>query len=104
MLSDATLYNSNLAISKTIIMGTVASANTLSDIIISPVETIKGIENHKEAAKQHEAAAKCHLEAAKYHEKGEHGKAAQSTIKAEGHLAHAITASKQDVKHHALNG
>ncbi|MEI7597073.1 MAG: hypothetical protein WCK02_15100 [Bacteroidota bacterium] len=85
-------------------MATLASSVALGDKTISPSETLKGIENHKEAAKQHEEAAKHHHEAAKHHEKGEHGKAAQSSIKAQGHLTHAITASKQDVKHHALNG
>jgi len=66
-------------------------------------ENKKGIENHKKAAKHHEEAAKHHLNAAKHHEAGDHGKAAQSTIKAQGHLHHVSKALREDAKQHAMN-
>jgi hypothetical protein len=68
---------------------------------ISPAENQKGIENHKTAAKHHEEAAKHHIEAAKQHEAGNHEKAAESTVKAQGHSSLANDAQKEDVKHHA---
>jgi hypothetical protein len=58
------------------------------------------IENHKKAAKHLEEAAKSHHEAAKHHEAGEHDKAHHSTIKAQGHTAHAIEAQKEISKQH----
>ena len=63
------------------------------------METI--IKNHKKAATHLEEAAKCHLEAAKYHEAGNHEKAHQSTIKAQGHTTHACEAQKEIQKQHA---
>ncbi|MDZ4757941.1 MAG: hypothetical protein SGJ10_07370 [Bacteroidota bacterium] len=66
-------------------------------------ENQKGIENHKKIASHLEAAAQHHLAAAKHHEDGEHDKAAQSTIKAQGHFTLARDAQKEDVRHHALN-
>lgn len=85
-------------------MATTTTPITAERISNPTTENKKGIDNHKEAAKQHEAAAKHHLDAAKHHEAGDHGKAAQSTIKADGHSCHAAVASKQDVKHHVTNG
>jgi hypothetical protein len=67
---------------------------------ISP-ENKKGVENHKVAARHHEEAAKNHHEAAKHHEDGNHEKAAQSTIIANGHSSLAHEAQKEDAKHHA---
>lgn len=68
----------------------------------SPAENQKGIENHKKTATHLESAAKHHHEAAKHHEDGNHEKAAQSTIKAQGHVTLATEAQREDVKHHAL--
>ncbi|MEO6884215.1 MAG: hypothetical protein ABI199_09345 [Bacteroidia bacterium] len=69
----------------------------------STTENQKGIENHKEIASHCEAAAKNHLEAAKCHTEGNHEKAAQCTIKAQGHIHLASKGQRQDAKHHALN-
>jgi hypothetical protein len=65
-------------------------------------ETKKGVENHKVAAMHHEEAAKKHHEAAKHHEMGNHEKAAQSTVIANGHCCLANEAQKEDAKHHAV--
>jgi len=65
-------------------------------------EVKKGVENHKEAAMHHEEAAKNHHEAAKHHEDGNHEKAAQSTVIANGHSSLAHEAQKEDAKHHAV--
>jgi hypothetical protein len=70
----------------------------------SSVENNKGIENHKSAAIHHQEAAKHHLEAINHHEKGNHEKAAQSTIRANGHSSLANDHQKEDAKHHAING
>jgi hypothetical protein len=71
---------------------------------ITPVaDNHKGIENHKKIASHLEAAAKHHLDAAQHHESGLHEKAADSTIKAHGHISLANEAQKEDVKYHALN-
>lgn len=67
----------------------------------SPEEIKKGIENHKKAAKHHEEAARHHHDAAKHQEEGDHGKAAQSTLKAQGHLHHATETLREAAKHHA---
>lgn len=66
-------------------------------------EIQKGVKNHKKIAHHLDAAAKLHLDAAKHHEDGEHKKAAQSTIAAQGFLILANEAQQEDVKHHALN-
>jgi hypothetical protein len=64
-------------------------------------EIKSGVENHKGAAKHHEAAAKNHHEAARQHEEGNHEKAAQSTVLANGHSSLAAEAQKDDARHHA---
>ncbi len=69
---------------------------------VSPVDNQKGIENHKKAAEHHQEAAKQHLEAAKHHESGNHDKAAQATVKANGQSVLANEAHKEDAKHHAM--
>lgn len=61
----------------------------------------KGIDNHKKAATHLEAAAKNHLSAAKHHEDGNHEKAAQSTVVAQGHVNLANKAQDRDAKQHA---
>ncbi|HEX5169490.1 MAG TPA: hypothetical protein VFW11_09965 [Cyclobacteriaceae bacterium] len=66
-------------------------------------ENQKGIENHKKTATLLEAAAKHHREAARHHSEGNHDKAAQSTITAQGYLSLAIETQQEDIKHHALN-
>ena len=67
-------------------------------------EIKKGIENHKQAAVHHQEAAKHHTEAAKHHEAGNHEKAHESAILANGHASIASDHQKEDVKNHALNG
>ncbi len=69
---------------------------------LSPAELQKNIECHKTTSAHLQEAAKHHLEAAKHHEKGEHEKAAQSTIVALGHVHIATESQKEDVKHHAV--
>jgi len=66
-------------------------------------ENKKGIDNHKQAAAHHEEAAKHHLEAAKHHEAGNHEKAHQSAVLANGHSCMASECQKEDVKSHALS-
>jgi len=70
---------------------------------VCPAENLKGIKNHKRAAAHSEAAAKHHLEAAKHHASGDHQKAAQSTIIAQGFHHLAGEAQIEDIKHHALS-
>lgn len=66
-------------------------------------ENKKDIDNHKKvAAHLHESAAH-HLKAADHHEAGNHDKAAKSTVAAQGHLALAVDAQKDDAKQHALS-
>ena len=72
--------------------------------IISPVDKQKNVENHKMIATHLETAAKHHVDAAKHHEADNHEKAALSTVKAQGHLALANEAQKEDVKNHATKG
>lgn len=67
-------------------------------------EDQKGAKNHQRIAKHLQAAAKSHLKAAKHHEKGNHKKAAKSTVAAYGHISLAKKAQRQDVRHHVLNG
>ena len=69
----------------------------------SSSENLKGIENHKHAAKHHQDAAKNHLDAAKFHEAGDHEKAAASTVKVHGSASLANDISKEDAQNHALN-
>ena len=84
-------------------MANVATPIKAEKTKVSPTENKKGIENHKQTATHLQTAAKYHLEAAKHHEEENHEKAAQSTIKAQGHLTLANEAQKEDVKNHALN-
>ena len=63
----------------------------------------KGIENHKKAAAHLDKAAEHHIEAANHHEAGNHDKAAASTLKAHGHVAHAQEAQNEDVKTRCLS-
>ena len=72
--------------------------------IISPVDKQKNVENHKMIATHLETAAKHHVDAAKHHEADNHEKAALSTVKAQGHLALANEAQREDVKNHAIKG
>ena len=58
-------------------------------------------DHHKKAATHLEAAAKHHHEAAKHHEAGDHGKAAECTVKAHGHTHMAAEAQKDNATHHA---
>ena len=60
--------------------------------------------NHKKIASHLQEASKSHIEAAKHHEDGNHEKAAYSTMTAQGHIANAKAASKQDVRDHAITG
>lgn len=69
--------------------------------IVVPTENKNGNENHKTIALHIEAAAKSHLEAAKHHEEENHDNAAKSTIVAQGHLAIASEAQREDAKNHA---
>lgn len=69
--------------------------------VVSPVDNKKDVENHKKIATHLEASAKHQMDAAKHHEENNHEKAAASTIKAQGHLALASEAQKEDAKHHA---
>lgn len=69
-----------------------------------PIDKKNIVENHKKIATHLETAAKHHLDAAKHHEADNHEKAALSTVKAQGHLALAKEAQKEDVKNHATKG
>ena len=77
------------------------NTTTIAPKTVTPAENKKGIENHKTIATHLEAAAKNHLEAAKHHEEENHDKAAKSTIIAQGHLAIASEAQREDAKQHA---
>ena len=68
---------------------------------LSPADNQKGIEHHKTAAKHHEEAAKHHRDAAKHHEEGNHDKAAESAVKANGHQLLAKDAQDEGAKVHA---
>lgn len=81
---------------------TVNNKNELVKIHITNNQ--KGIKNHKKAASHLQSAAQHHLEAAKYHEEGNHQKAAQSTILAQGHVSLANKAQKTDTQQHAIFG
>ena len=70
--------------------------------LLTPEQNKTGIESHKTAAKHHEEAAKNHHEAAKHYEAGDHQKAAQSTITAQGHHTLATEAMKEHSKNLAL--
>ena len=82
-------------------MATQETAHKMEKTTIAPADNKKGIENHKNAAKHLEEAAKHHHEAAKHHEDGNHDKAAESTVKAQGHTSMANDAQKEDAKHHS---
>ncbi len=60
------------------------------------------VEHNKKAASHHQEAAKHNLDAAKHHEDGNHEKAAQSTLKANGHSTLANDHQKEVAKHHAM--
>lgn len=66
-------------------------------------ENQKRIENHKKAATHLEAAANHHRDAAEYHEKGNHKKAHQSAIYANGHCCIANEIQREDAKQHAIS-
>lgn len=80
---------------------TTASSTTADHKNLSPEENLKNIENHRKVSTHLDDASKHHIDAAKHHEAGNHEKAAQSTIVANGHLLLANEAQKEDVKHHA---
>ena len=61
-------------------------------------ENEKRIENHIKAAIHHEEAAKHHYDAVKHHRSGDHKKATESSIKANGHHALAVESLREDVK------
>jgi len=84
-------------------MATTATPIKAEKTNVSTAENKKDVENHKKIATHLQSAAKFQLEAAKYHEEGNHEKAAKSTITAQGHLALANEAQREDVKYHALN-
>jgi hypothetical protein len=65
-------------------------------------DILESIEIHKESALHHEASARHHHEAVKHHEAGDHGKAYESTIKAQGHHALAHEHHQKISKLHAL--
>ena len=71
------------------------------NVKLTPDESNKSIENHKQAALHLQAAAKHHLDAVKHHEEGEHDKAATSSIKAHGEHILANESTKRDAKYHA---
>jgi hypothetical protein len=58
------------------------------------------IENHKTAAMHHGEAAKNHTDAAKHREDGNHDKANDCTVKAQGHSHLANEANKEVIKNH----
>ena len=84
-------------------MTTTATPTKEEKTSVSQAENQKGIENHKKIATHLQKAAEHHLEAAKHHENEEHENAAKSTIAAQGHVALATEAQREDVKKHALN-
>lgn len=81
-------------------MSTLTAPKEVPSIVAS--NNVKGIENHKVAAKHYEQASKHHLEAAKHIEAGNHEKAALSTVKAIGHSTLAKDAHRDVVKSHTL--
>lgn len=81
-------------------MSTIKTPGDLKELNL--VENQKGIQNHKKLANHLQEAAKHHLDAAKHHEEGNHEKAYNSTILAQGHLSIAYEAQKEDVRHHAI--
>ncbi len=83
-------------------MTTTGTINEKEEPIDSSAENLKGIENHQTAAKHHEEAAKCHNEAAKHHATGNHEKAFEYTVKANGHSWFAQKCEMEDVERHAL--
>ncbi len=83
-------------------MTTTATPIKKEQSTIPTAENKKGIENHKKTATHLKAASEHHLDAAKHHEEGNHEKAAESTVKAHGHVALANEAQKEDAKNHAI--
>lgn len=69
----------------------------------SEAQSLKAIENHRKAAKHHEQAAKNHHDAANHHEQGNHDKASERTVKAQGHNNLATEYQKEDAKYHAMH-
>ena len=69
---------------------------------VSSAENHKGIENHIIAAKHYKEAAKHHIDAAKHHAQGNHEKAYESTIKAQGHSWFARKYEMEDAGQHAM--
>ena len=71
----------------------------------NPIDkNIKGIKNHRKTAGYLQAAATSHLEAAMHHQKGNHEKAAQSTIVAHANFNLADKAQRKDMNQHAIYG
>ncbi|MBL7884711.1 MAG: hypothetical protein JNL69_11625 [Bacteroidia bacterium] len=60
------------------------------------------ITSHQTTAAHLDNASKHHLNAAKHHESGEHEKAAECTLKAQGHVLLANEVQREDFKHLAL--
>ena len=83
-------------------MTTIATPIKKVQTTITAAENLKGIENHKKAAKHLETAAKHHLDAAKHHEAGNHEKACESTVKAHGQNCLANELQREDIKQHAM--
>ncbi len=84
-------------------MTNISTSITTEPIMAPIVANQRRIENHKKAAKHHEEAAKQHLDAVKHHEDGNHDKALNSTVKAQGHAALAADTQQEVNKNHALN-
>jgi hypothetical protein len=64
-------------------------------------ENTVGVQNHIIAAEHYASASKYHYEAARYHEGGEHGRAAESTLKAHGYAQLAHECQCRDTVEHA---
>ncbi len=69
----------------------------------TPMDKSALVDNHKKAASHLEEAAKNHHDAAKHHQDGNWEKASASTLKANGHVAIAKDAQREDLKQHAMN-
>lgn len=84
-------------------MTTALTTTKVEKTNLSPAENQKRIDNHRKVAKHHEEAAKHHLDAAKHHEEGNHEKAYECALKAQGHLNHVGETLKEIAKHHVLH-
>ncbi|HEX7414502.1 MAG TPA: hypothetical protein VF411_10710 [Bacteroidia bacterium] len=82
-------------------MNNVATPHKKEQTTIPTAENKKGIENHKKIATHFEKAAAHHKDAAKHHEDNNHDKAAECTVKANGHHCAATELLKDDAKQHA---